>query len=182
MPLPPHATSASLTSSPCLARNCHLALRTCALTTQVSNPLIRRPSPSSLSLPTAGLVSKAGYLHGVFTASLKLPSGFSAGVVTTFYLTSNFGSQTPQQQSHQDEADFEFLGDTTSKKIRVGTNYYAHGVGTNTHEEGVSLIRVSEMRMRKLQFGIRDPGWHSRSFLPSYSSYVSFHTPILKNK
>lgn len=67
--------------------------------------------------------------------------GFSAGVVTTFYLTSTFGPQKRWQERHQDELDFEFLGDTTSRKIRLGTNYYAHGVGTNVHEEGVSPLQ-----------------------------------------
>lgn len=116
-------------------------------TTQLSHPRSLFSSPSSC-LPAAGLASKVGYLHGVFTANLKLPSGFSAGVVTTFYLTSTFGSQSRRQQRHQDELDFEFLGDTTSRKIRLGTNYYAHGVGTNTHEEGVSPA-ASLFRVRK---------------------------------
>ena len=86
----------------------------------------------------SSLASKSAYLHGVFTAKLRLPQGFSAGIVSSFYMTSSFGEQTPKQRKHQDEADFEFLGNTESKGIVLATNYYADGVGTDTHEEGVS--------------------------------------------
>ena len=86
----------------------------------------------------SSLTSKSSYLHGVFTAKLRLPQGFSAGIVSSFYMTSTFGVQTLNQSKHQDEADFEFLGNTESKGIVIATNYYADGVGTDTHEEGVS--------------------------------------------
>ena len=86
----------------------------------------------------SSLTSKSAYLHGVFTAKLRLPQGFSAGIVSSFYMTSTFGVQTLEQSKHQDEADFEFLGNTESNGIVLATNYYADGVGTDTHEEGVS--------------------------------------------
>ena len=86
----------------------------------------------------SSMTSKSAYLHGVFTATLRLPQGFSAGIVSSFYMTSTFGDQTRWQSRHQDEADFEFLGNTESNKIVLATNYYAKGFGTDTHEEGVS--------------------------------------------
>ncbi|KAI3796479.1 hypothetical protein L1987_39150 [Smallanthus sonchifolius] len=56
----------------------------------------------------SGFVSRYTYNHGLFTASIKLPNSYSAGVVATFYLQNN--------ELMRDEIDFEFLGHIEGEK------------------------------------------------------------------
>ena len=62
------------------------------------------------------------YEHGFFSASIKLPSDYTAGVVVAFY-TSN-GDVFPKTH---DELDFEFLGNIRGKPWRMQTNMYGNG-------------------------------------------------------
>ncbi|KAL9324863.1 hypothetical protein ACSQ67_005508 [Phaseolus vulgaris] len=77
----------------------------------------------------SGFVSHDLYLHGYFSASIKLPSDYTAGVVVAFYL-----SNGDMFQKNHDEIDFEFLGNIRGKDWRVQTNVYGNG-STNTGRE-----------------------------------------------
>ncbi|KAI3408940.1 Xyloglucan endotransglucosylase/hydrolase [Psidium guajava] len=69
----------------------------------------------------SGFESKKSYGSGFFNMEIKLPGSNSAGVVTTFYLTSH--------EDRHDELDFEFLGNREGKPIFLQTNVFADGVG-----------------------------------------------------
>ncbi|CAL5043571.1 unnamed protein product [Urochloa decumbens] len=71
----------------------------------------------------AGFRSKSMYGSGFFHMRMKLPSGYTAGVVTTFYLISQ-----PEDGS-RDEVDFEFLGDKAGVPITLQTNVFVNGRG-----------------------------------------------------
>ncbi|GJN00200.1 hypothetical protein PR202_ga17614 [Eleusine coracana subsp. coracana] len=71
----------------------------------------------------AGFRSKSTYGSGFFHMRMKLPTGYTAGVVTTFYLISQ-----PENGEH-DEVDFEFLGDKDGKPITLQTNVFVNGQG-----------------------------------------------------
>jgi xyloglucan:xyloglucosyl transferase len=70
------------------------------------------------------------YHHGFFSASIKLPSDYTAGVVVAFY-TSN---GDVFEKTH-DELDFEFLGNIRGKPWRVQTNVYGNGSVSRGREE-----------------------------------------------
>uniref|UniRef100_M8BNX2 Putative xyloglucan endotransglucosylase/hydrolase protein 28 n=1 Tax=Aegilops tauschii TaxID=37682 RepID=M8BNX2_AEGTA len=53
----------------------------------------------------SGFISSDYYLHGFFSASIKLPRDYTAGVVVAFYLSNG----DVYEKTH-DELDFEFLG------------------------------------------------------------------------
>ncbi|CAL9068475.1 unnamed protein product, partial [Musa banksii] len=76
----------------------------------------------------SGFISTATYHHGLFSASIKLPQGYTAGVVVAFY-TSN---GDVFEKTH-DELDFEFLGNVHGEEWRVQTNVY--GKGSTGREE-----------------------------------------------
>ncbi|PWZ06944.1 hypothetical protein Zm00014a_024864 [Zea mays] len=71
----------------------------------------------------AGFRSKSTYGSGFFHMRMKLPSGYTAGVVTTFYLISQ-----PEDGS-RDEVDLEFLGDKAGVPITLQTNVFVDGRG-----------------------------------------------------
>ncbi|TVU11873.1 hypothetical protein EJB05_45483 [Eragrostis curvula] len=71
----------------------------------------------------AGFRSKSTYGSGFFHLRMKLPSGYTAGVVTTFYLISQ------PENGERDEVDFEFLGDKDGKPITLQTNVFVNGRG-----------------------------------------------------
>ncbi|CAN6550022.1 unnamed protein product [Malus baccata var. baccata] len=77
----------------------------------------------------SGFVSQDLYQHGFFSASIKLPADYTAGVVVAFYMSN--GDMFPK---HHDEIDFEFLGNIRGKEWRVQTNIYGNG-STNTGRE-----------------------------------------------
>ncbi|CAD5196610.1 unnamed protein product [Musa acuminata subsp. malaccensis] len=78
----------------------------------------------------SGFVSNDMYHHGFFSASIKLPSDYTAGVVVAFY-TSN-GDLF--EKTH-DELDFEFLGNVRGKDWRIQTNVYGNGSTSRGREE-----------------------------------------------
>ncbi|KQJ93088.1 probable xyloglucan endotransglucosylase/hydrolase protein 30 [Brachypodium distachyon] len=78
----------------------------------------------------SGLVSSSMYHHGFFSASIKLPSDYTAGVIVAFY-TSN---GEVYEKTH-DELDFEFLGNIRGKPWRVQTNVYGNGSVSRGREE-----------------------------------------------
>ncbi|XP_015868033.1 probable xyloglucan endotransglucosylase/hydrolase protein 28 [Ziziphus jujuba] len=77
----------------------------------------------------SGFVSQDLYLHGFFSASIKLPSDYTAGVVVAFYM-----SNGDMFEKNHDEIDFEFLGNIRGKEWRIQTNVYGNG-STNVGRE-----------------------------------------------
>ncbi|KAG9451680.1 hypothetical protein H6P81_004584 [Aristolochia fimbriata] len=82
----------------------------------------------------SGFISSDYYNHGLFSASIKLPSDYTAGIVVAFY-TSN-GDMF--EKTH-DELDFEFLGNIRGKKWRLQTNMYGNGSINRGREERYTL-------------------------------------------
>ncbi|XP_062217243.1 probable xyloglucan endotransglucosylase/hydrolase protein 30 [Phragmites australis] len=78
----------------------------------------------------SGFISSSMYQHGFFSASIKLPSDYTAGVVVAFY-TSN----GDVFEKRHDELDFEFLGNIRGKPWRVQTNVYGNGSVSRGREE-----------------------------------------------
>ncbi|XP_020193298.1 putative xyloglucan endotransglucosylase/hydrolase protein 1 [Aegilops tauschii subsp. strangulata] len=72
----------------------------------------------------AGFCSKSTYGSGFFRMRMKVPGGYTAGVVTAFFLMS-----VPPQSSDRDEVDFEFLGNVDGQPITLQTNVFVNGHG-----------------------------------------------------
>ncbi|XP_010553506.1 PREDICTED: probable xyloglucan endotransglucosylase/hydrolase protein 28 [Tarenaya hassleriana] len=70
----------------------------------------------------SGFVSNDLYLHGFFSAKIKLPADYTAGVVVAFYM-----SNGDMYEKNHDEIDFEFLGNIRGKEWRIQTNIYGNG-------------------------------------------------------
>ncbi|RVX11972.1 putative xyloglucan endotransglucosylase/hydrolase protein 32 [Vitis vinifera] len=62
--------------------------------------------------------------RGYFGASIKLQPGYTAGVITAFYLSNN-----EAHPGFHDEVDIEFLGTTFGKPYTLQTNVYIRGSG-----------------------------------------------------
>ncbi|XXG66687.1 hypothetical protein AAC387_Pa06g0211 [Persea americana] len=97
--------------------------------------LVRSPDGKTVRLlldryTGSGFISSDYYDHGFFSASIKLPSDYTAGIVVAFY-TSN-GDLF--EKTH-DELDFEFLGNVKGKPWRVQTNVYGNGSTSRGREE-----------------------------------------------
>uniref|UniRef100_A0ACD5TWJ5 Uncharacterized protein n=1 Tax=Avena sativa TaxID=4498 RepID=A0ACD5TWJ5_AVESA len=82
----------------------------------------------------SGFASQGAYLHGFFSASIKLPSDHAAGVVVAFYMSNG----DVYEKTH-DELDFEFLGNVRGKEWRVQTNVYGDGSTAVGREERYGL-------------------------------------------
>ncbi|WJX52893.1 putative xyloglucan endotransglucosylase/hydrolase protein 27 [Trifolium repens] len=82
----------------------------------------------------SGFVSHDLYLHGYFSASIKLPSDYTAGVVVAFYM-----SNGDMYEKNHDEIDFEFLGNIRGKDWRIQTNVYGNGSTNIGREERYGL-------------------------------------------
>lgn len=82
----------------------------------------------------SGFVSREAFLHGFFSASIKLPSDYSAGVIVAFYMSNG----DVFKKTH-DELDFEFLGNIRGKEWRVQTNIYGNGSTSMGREERYNL-------------------------------------------
>nr|ADE42489.1 xyloglucan endotransglucosylase/hydrolase 2 [Fragaria chiloensis] len=82
----------------------------------------------------SGFVSQDLYIHGFFSASIKLPTDYTAGVVVAFYM-----SNSDMFPKNHDEIDFEFLGNIRGKEWRVQTNVYGNGSTETGREERYNL-------------------------------------------
>ncbi|KAI6702445.1 hypothetical protein NL676_011581 [Syzygium grande] len=82
----------------------------------------------------SGFISSDMYRHGFFSAKIKLPSDYTAGVVVAFY-TSN---GDVFEKTH-DELDIEFLGNIRGKPWRFQTNVYGNGSTHRGREERYTL-------------------------------------------
>ncbi|GAB4828683.1 Probable xyloglucan endotransglucosylase/hydrolase protein 28 [Ancistrocladus abbreviatus] len=82
----------------------------------------------------SGFMSHDLYLHGFFSASIKLPSDYTAGVVVAFYM-----SNGDMYEKNHDEIDFEFLGNIRGKDWRIQTNVYGNGSTNVGREERYNL-------------------------------------------
>lgn len=82
----------------------------------------------------SGFVSQDLYLHGFFSASIKLPADYTAGVVVAFYM-----SNGDMFEKNHDEIDFEFLGNIRGKDWRIQTNIYGNGSTNIGREERYNL-------------------------------------------
>ncbi|XP_062204959.1 probable xyloglucan endotransglucosylase/hydrolase protein 27 [Phragmites australis] len=97
--------------------------------------LVRSPDGRAVRLKLdgrtgSGFVSKSAYHHGFFSASIKLPDDYTAGVVVAFYLSN--GDVFPR---NHDEVDFELLGNRRGHEWRVQTNIYGNGSTARGREE-----------------------------------------------
>ncbi|KAK9274435.1 hypothetical protein L1049_021682 [Liquidambar formosana] len=82
----------------------------------------------------SGFISSNMYQHGFFSANIKLPSDYTAGIVVAFY-TSN---GDVFEKTH-DELDIEFLGNIKGKPWRFQTNVYGNGSTSRGREERYRL-------------------------------------------
>nr|GLL49905.1 probable xyloglucan endotransglucosylase/hydrolase protein 33 [Ipomoea trifida] len=78
----------------------------------------------------SGLVSKDRYYYGFFNAALKLPAGFTSGVVVAFYMS----NQDVYPHNH-DEIDIELLGYDKRRDWVLQTNLYGNGSVKTGREE-----------------------------------------------
>ncbi|KDP43978.1 hypothetical protein JCGZ_05445 [Jatropha curcas] len=72
----------------------------------------------------SGYKSLQSYRSGYFGAAMKLHPGYTAGVITSFYLSNN-----EDFPGNHDEIDIEFLGTTPGKPYTLQTNVYMKGSG-----------------------------------------------------
>ncbi|KGN46889.2 xyloglucan endotransglucosylase/hydrolase protein 31 [Cucumis sativus] len=72
----------------------------------------------------SGFKSLQSYLSGYFGVAVKLQSGYTAGVITSFYLSNN-----QYFPGNHDEIDLEFLGTTPGKPYTLQTNVFIRGSG-----------------------------------------------------
>ncbi|KAL0296981.1 UNVERIFIED_CONTAM: putative xyloglucan endotransglucosylase/hydrolase protein 33 [Sesamum radiatum] len=78
----------------------------------------------------SGLVSKNKYFYGFFNAALKLPAGFTSGVVVAYYL-----SNADVFPHNHDEIDIELLGHEKRRDWVLQTNIYGNGSVRTGREE-----------------------------------------------
>ncbi|KAL3501204.1 hypothetical protein ACH5RR_035653 [Cinchona calisaya] len=78
----------------------------------------------------SGLVSKNKFYYGFFNAAMKLPAGFTSGIVIAFYL-----SNTDLFPHNHDEIDFELLGHEKRRDWILQTNLYGNGSVSTGREE-----------------------------------------------
>ncbi|PON66482.1 Xyloglucan endotransglucosylase/hydrolase [Parasponia andersonii] len=72
----------------------------------------------------SGFKSLQPYRSGYFSSAVKLHPGYTAGVITSFYLSNN-----EDHPGNHDEIDIEFLGTTPDKPYTLQTNVYIRGSG-----------------------------------------------------
>ncbi|RID69770.1 hypothetical protein BRARA_C01845 [Brassica rapa] len=72
----------------------------------------------------SGFKSVKPFRSGYFGASIKLQPGYTAGVITSLYLSNN-----EAHPGFHDEVDIEFLGTTFGKPYTLQTNVYIRGSG-----------------------------------------------------
>ncbi|KAF0934604.1 hypothetical protein E2562_025688 [Oryza meyeriana var. granulata] len=72
----------------------------------------------------SGFKSRRAYRSGYFGAWVRLQAGYTAGVITAFYL-----SNSEAHPGWHDEVDMEFLGTTPGRPYTLQTNVFARGSG-----------------------------------------------------
>ncbi|KAK9663980.1 hypothetical protein RND81_14G011000 [Saponaria officinalis] len=72
----------------------------------------------------SGFKSQKQYESGYFSAAIKLQQGYTAGVITSYYL-----SNQEDYPGYHDEIDIEFLGTIPGKPYTLQTNIYNRGSG-----------------------------------------------------
>nr|AAK51119.1 xyloglucan endo-transglycosylase [Carica papaya] len=72
----------------------------------------------------SGFKSLHTYQSGYFGAAIKLQPGYTAGVITSFYLSNN-----EDYPGNHDEIDIEFLGTTPGEPYTLQTNVFIRGSG-----------------------------------------------------
>uniref|UniRef100_A0A5B6Z2L2 Xyloglucan endotransglucosylase/hydrolase n=1 Tax=Davidia involucrata TaxID=16924 RepID=A0A5B6Z2L2_DAVIN len=82
----------------------------------------------------SGFISSDYYNYGLFSANIKLPSNYSAGIVVALY-----ASNGDIFEKNHDELDFEFLGNIHGKPWRFQTNMYGNGSTARGREERYHL-------------------------------------------
>ncbi|KAH9627194.1 hypothetical protein KSS87_020740, partial [Heliosperma pusillum] len=82
----------------------------------------------------SGLGSKNHYNYGFFSAAIKLPAGFTSGIVVAFYM-----SNSDLFPHNHDEIDFELLGHQNHKDWILQTNMYGNGSVRTGREEKFRL-------------------------------------------
>ncbi|GAB2297348.1 hypothetical protein Dimus_031456 [Dionaea muscipula] len=82
----------------------------------------------------SGLASRNKYQYGFFSAAMKLPPGYTSGVVVAFYL-----SNVDIFPRNHDEIDFELLGHERHKDWILQTNMYGNGSVSTGREEKFRL-------------------------------------------
>ncbi|KAG6407583.1 hypothetical protein SASPL_130575 [Salvia splendens] len=85
-------------------------------------------------LSGSGIISSDYYNYGFFSASIKMPSKYTAGIVVAFY-TSNVDTF----EKNHDELDIEFLGNVQGHAWRFQTNVYGNGSVSRGREERYRL-------------------------------------------
>ncbi|CAI9103346.1 OLC1v1001809C1 [Oldenlandia corymbosa var. corymbosa] len=85
-------------------------------------------------LTGSGFKSSDLYNHGFFSAKIKLPSDYTAGIVVAFYTTNG-----DLFVKNHDELDFEFLGNIRGKPWKFQTNMYGNGSTSRGREERYRL-------------------------------------------
>ncbi|KAF7823343.1 putative xyloglucan endotransglucosylase/hydrolase protein 32 [Senna tora] len=79
----------------------------------------------------SGFKSLHSYRSGYFGAAIKLQPGYTAGVITSLYLSNN-----QDHPGNHDEIDIEFLGTTPDKPYVLQTNVYIRGSGDHRNVIG----------------------------------------------
>ncbi|XP_058727258.1 probable xyloglucan endotransglucosylase/hydrolase protein 26 [Vicia villosa] len=74
----------------------------------------------------SGVKSKRSFLFGTIETRIKLVSGNSAGIATSYYLSST--------GNERDLIDFEFIGNISGQPYIVHTNIYTHGSGSKEQQ------------------------------------------------
>ncbi|MQL92558.1 hypothetical protein Taro_025177 [Colocasia esculenta] len=82
----------------------------------------------------SGFISSDLYSHGFFSAKIKLPSDYTAGIVVAFYMSNG----DIFEKTH-DELDFEFLGNVRGRPWKIQTNVYGNGSTSHGREERYHL-------------------------------------------
>ncbi|CAN1259735.1 Probable xyloglucan endotransglucosylase/hydrolase protein 30 [Linum perenne] len=101
--------------------------------------LLRSPDGRSVRIlldrsTGSGFISSKMYNYGFFSANIKLPGEYTAGICVAFYISNG----DVFEKSH-DELDFEFLGNVKGKPWRFQTNLYGNGSTSRGREERYSL-------------------------------------------
>ncbi|KAL2491399.1 putative xyloglucan endotransglucosylase/hydrolase protein 30 [Abeliophyllum distichum] len=111
---------------------------------------IRSPDDKTVQLHLnqytgSGFKSSDLYNHGFFSAKIKLPSDYTAGIVVAFYMTNG----DVFHKTH-DELDFEFLGNIRGKKMEISDKYvwkWEHNILWTTN---IIIFYIDDVPIREI--------------------------------